>query len=183
MAGVLAHVNTERSGLDLSSRGYQVLFRANECNRCPGCGRAQWYVGRVTAECVFCATALPLAEARWGRSGSGWSNVRPQAANEEPSREDVEHADRRRHARRDGEGRVVNLLLDGTPRAFTVHNYSASGVMIATPAELQSAKLVEIVAPSGEIVSAKVRWTGGDFSGLQFAKSLPLVLSPTHRTL
>jgi len=28
---------------------------------CPGCGRNQWLVGRVTAECAFCGSALPLA--------------------------------------------------------------------------------------------------------------------------
>jgi hypothetical protein len=27
---------------------------------CPGCGRTHWLVGRSTAECAFCATALPL---------------------------------------------------------------------------------------------------------------------------
>ena len=29
---------------------------------CPGCGRTHWIVGRVLAECGFCATALPLSE-------------------------------------------------------------------------------------------------------------------------
>lgn len=28
---------------------------------CPGCGRSHWHVGRATAECAFCATAMPLA--------------------------------------------------------------------------------------------------------------------------
>jgi hypothetical protein len=32
-------------------------------NHCPGCGRTHWIIGRVSAECAFCATALPLAEA------------------------------------------------------------------------------------------------------------------------
>lgn len=32
-------------------------------DRCPGCGRANWHVGRATAECAFCATALPLEKA------------------------------------------------------------------------------------------------------------------------
>ena len=30
---------------------------------CPGCGRRQWNVGRVTAECASCETALIIAEA------------------------------------------------------------------------------------------------------------------------
>lgn len=37
-------------------------YRGNETNHCPGCGRTHWIIGRITAECGFCATALPLAE-------------------------------------------------------------------------------------------------------------------------
>ena len=44
-------------------RGYHVLYRENEVNHCPGCGRTHWYIGRISAECGFCGTALPLAEA------------------------------------------------------------------------------------------------------------------------
>ena len=40
--------------------GYRITYRANETNHCPGCGRSHWIVGRMTAECAFCATALPL---------------------------------------------------------------------------------------------------------------------------
>jgi hypothetical protein len=39
------------------------LYYTGETNRCPGCGLAHWYVGRVLAECGFCATALPKADA------------------------------------------------------------------------------------------------------------------------
>lgn len=41
--------------------GYQLLYHNDIENRCPGCGRSQWYIGRSTAECAFCETALPLA--------------------------------------------------------------------------------------------------------------------------
>jgi hypothetical protein len=44
-------------------RGYHAVYREHEVNHCPGCGRTQWIIGRVSAECAFCATALPLAEA------------------------------------------------------------------------------------------------------------------------
>jgi hypothetical protein len=37
------------------------LYRQGEINRCPGCGRTQWRVGRITAECAFCGTALQIA--------------------------------------------------------------------------------------------------------------------------
>jgi ribosomal protein S27E len=44
-------------------RGYHAVYHEHEVNHCPGCGRTQWIIGRVSAECAFCATALPLAEA------------------------------------------------------------------------------------------------------------------------
>lgn len=43
-------------------RGYGPVFRSSVTNVCPGCGRSHWHVGRKTAECAFCATALPLAQ-------------------------------------------------------------------------------------------------------------------------
>ena len=46
-----------------AGRGYHAVYRENEVNHCPGCGRTHWLIGRVSAECAFCATALPLAEA------------------------------------------------------------------------------------------------------------------------
>jgi hypothetical protein len=48
---------------DPARRGYHVVYRENEVNRCPGCGRSHWYVGRLSAECGFCGTALPRVEA------------------------------------------------------------------------------------------------------------------------
>lgn len=44
-----------------SLRGYYAIYRGDQTNHCPGCGRSHWLVGRVLAECGFCATALPLA--------------------------------------------------------------------------------------------------------------------------
>jgi hypothetical protein len=44
-------------------RGYHAVYREHEVNHCPGCGRTHWLIGRISAECAFCATALPLAEA------------------------------------------------------------------------------------------------------------------------
>lgn len=41
-------------------RGYHVVYRDHEVNHCPGCGRSQWLIGRMLAECAFCSTALPL---------------------------------------------------------------------------------------------------------------------------
>jgi len=44
-------------------RGYHAVYREHAINHCPGCGRTHWLIGRVSAECAFCSTALPLAEA------------------------------------------------------------------------------------------------------------------------
>jgi hypothetical protein len=45
----------------VASRGYGPAWRSG-CY-CPGCARSNWIVGRLLAECAFCATALPIAEA------------------------------------------------------------------------------------------------------------------------
>ena len=50
--------------LDLARRGYHVVYRPEQANYCPGCGGRHWLIGRVSAECAICATALPLAAAR-----------------------------------------------------------------------------------------------------------------------
>ena len=47
---------------DPAKRGYHAVYRENQVNYCPGCGRTHWFVGRSLAECGFCATALPLSE-------------------------------------------------------------------------------------------------------------------------
>jgi hypothetical protein len=54
---------------DPALRGFQVLYHPGEANRCPACGRSHWYIGRLSAECGFCGTALALAET--ARTGAG----------------------------------------------------------------------------------------------------------------
>ncbi|MGZ8313098.1 MAG: hypothetical protein ACXWUR_13650 [Allosphingosinicella sp.] len=54
---------------DPARRGYHIAYRENEVNHCPGCGRSHWYIGRLSAECGFCGTALPLMDA--GTNGVG----------------------------------------------------------------------------------------------------------------
>jgi hypothetical protein len=56
---------------DPAVRGYHAVYREREVNHCPGCGRTHWYVGRMMAECGFCATALPLADASIRGGGHG----------------------------------------------------------------------------------------------------------------
>lgn len=43
--------------------GFVVGFHPDTVNYCPACSRSHWYVGRMSAECAFCETALPLATA------------------------------------------------------------------------------------------------------------------------
>jgi hypothetical protein len=43
-------------------RGFGILYRKDVVNHCPGCGHTHWLVGRFSAECAFCGTAVPLAE-------------------------------------------------------------------------------------------------------------------------
>jgi hypothetical protein len=45
---------------DPAVRGFYAVYRIGEVNRCPGCGRAHWWIGRTMAECAFCETALSL---------------------------------------------------------------------------------------------------------------------------
>src|SRR3546814_17007715 len=47
---------------DPALRGYHAVYREGEINHCPGCGRSHWIIGRFSAECGFCATALALAD-------------------------------------------------------------------------------------------------------------------------
>jgi hypothetical protein len=46
---------------DPQARGWVTVYRHDVANYCPGCSRSHWLVGRTSAECAFCATALPLA--------------------------------------------------------------------------------------------------------------------------
>ncbi|WP_448658215.1 hypothetical protein ACPVPU_12175 [Sphingomonas sp. CJ99] len=55
--------------LILEQGGYRITYHADEPNHCPGCGNSHWLVGRITAECAHCATAIPLAGG--SQSGAG----------------------------------------------------------------------------------------------------------------
>jgi hypothetical protein len=67
-------LESRRDPFDPGQRGYHAVYRENEVNHCPGCGRTHWYLGRVLAECAFCGTALPLQESH--RSGQVATVVR-----------------------------------------------------------------------------------------------------------
>jgi hypothetical protein len=62
-------------GIRRALSGYRLSYRANETNHCPGCGQSHWMIGRSTAECAFCATALPLHSG--GTMGQSALRTRP----------------------------------------------------------------------------------------------------------
>ncbi|UZK66851.1 hypothetical protein [Sphingomonas sp. M1-B02] len=57
---------------------YRASYRPQEVNHCPSCGNSQWMIGRMTAECAFCATALPLVAG--GNFGNNVLRKRPLRA-------------------------------------------------------------------------------------------------------
>ena len=74
-----AHSDTSAFHFDPASRGFHVVYRPGEVNHCPGCGRTHWYVGRLSAECGFCGSALALVDT--GMTGTGLLRRHfPQAA-------------------------------------------------------------------------------------------------------
>ncbi len=60
---MLSSIESRRGHFNPSLRGYHAVYRENQINHCPACGRTHWYLGRMLAECAFCSTALPLQEA------------------------------------------------------------------------------------------------------------------------
>ncbi|WP_213981579.1 hypothetical protein [Sphingomonas sp. dw_22] len=56
-------------GIRQAYTGYRIAYRPQETNHCPGCGKSHWMIGRLTAECAFCGTALPLIGG--GSTGTG----------------------------------------------------------------------------------------------------------------
>ncbi|UIJ46926.1 hypothetical protein LZK98_08280 [Sphingomonas cannabina] len=43
----------------LTMSGFRPLYQTGIC--CPACGTANWIIGRSSAECGRCGSALPLA--------------------------------------------------------------------------------------------------------------------------
>jgi hypothetical protein len=163
--------------LDPASRGHHVVYRMNETNRCPGCGRAQWYLGRTTAECGFCGTAVPLAEAKWiGGAGAPGGHLaatdagaaaRAAATGQDPR-------DKRRHPRVRTVDRTLQVLIDGSPASFAVHNLSAGGAggALDDAAGLAPGTRVHVRFEGGILVPAVVKWTEGALVGFAFEADL-----------
>ena len=145
----------ERSGEPIppawARRGHHIVYRANEENRCPGCGRCNWHIGRISAECGFCGTAVPLAEARL-------DGERVRAAG----------ADKRRHERNETVDRDLQLLIDDSPASFAMRNISAGGAMGKSKARLKPGARVQVRFEGGILIPAVVKWAEKGFLGLAF---------------
>jgi len=163
MADVLVFERAAPSfAASLAKRGHHIVYRANASNHCPGCGRSQWYVGRISAECGFCGTAVPLAETAaqeaTPRSSAGRNKV----------------SDQRRFPRMAAKNRKLQLLVDGSPKTFALHNISEGGVMGDAGPDLSPGASVFVRFEGGILVPALVKWAEDGLVGLAF--TAPVIL-------
>lgn len=147
----------------LAQRGHHIVYRANESNHCPGCGRSHWYIGRVSAECGFCGTAIPLAEA-----------ARHEVVSPAPRPSSISSADQRRHPRMVAKGRKLQLLIDGSPTKFALHNISEGGAMGDNVSDLVPGAKVHVRFEGGILVPAEVKWAEDGMIGLAFISPIML---------
>jgi hypothetical protein len=80
---MFSSIQPGRGAFNPSTRGYHAVYHDGEVNHCPGCGRTHWLIGRMSAECAFCSTALPLREAANRGPAAApvfWSGMRPSYA-------------------------------------------------------------------------------------------------------
>ena len=163
MSDVLLYQRAPASfAASLAQRGHHIVYRTNAENHCPGCGRSQWYIGRISAECGFCGTAVPLAEARHDEVGPRAGTANPRSRNAAGT------ADQRRHARMPAKGRKLQLLIDGSPSSFALHNISEGGAMGDGASDLSPGTSVYVRFEGGILVPAVVKWTEDGLVGLAF---------------
>jgi len=160
-------IKPERSyPLDLSARGYVVLFRPDQTNNCPGCGHSQWFIGRMSAECGICGTALPFSEAQQSPVRAGKKAVALHLVNE--GKEPDILPNRRDGDRVSGENRVLGLHVDGSPHPFKLENISSGGMMGAMVPGIGQARSLVIELEDGTMLPATLKWSNGQCAGLAF---------------
>jgi hypothetical protein len=165
MPDVLVFERATSFASTLANRGHHIVYRANAANHCPGCGRSQWYIGRVSAECGFCGTAVPLAEARGDYHGA----ASPRAPVRRPA-----SGNQRKFPRIPAKGRDLQLLIDGSPTNFALHNISEGGAMGDSPLDLVPGADVSVRFEGGILVPAVVKWTEDGLVGLAFVTPVML---------
>jgi hypothetical protein len=165
------HAAANSFKLQLASRGYQVLFHADETNRCPGCGKSHWYVGRITAECAACGTAIPIAEsAMAGFDPVGRRAVALHVVSRSGAKAPYE---KRCEARKPAKGRTLVLHVDGSPRAFAIENISDGGVMGEVLSGIAEAKSLVVELEDGTLLPAELKWSDEANAGLAFVQAAP----------
>jgi hypothetical protein len=112
----------------------------------------------MSAECGFCGTAVPLAEA----------SVLEAAAPAPRPRNVSTSADQRRFPRMPAKDRKLQLLIDGSPSSFALHNISEGGVMGEGAADLTPGAKVYVRFEGGILVPAVVKWAEDGLLGLAF---------------
>ena len=167
MSACAAPASKKKFALDLSARGYQVMFWRGEVNHCPGCGQSQWYVGRASAECGICGTALPMNEANLaGFDPAGRRAVALHVI--EGGKTLTRTQEKRRHARVAAKGRVIVLHIDGSPHPFALQDISPGGLKGAALPGLADATALVVELEDGTLMPAEVRWSDEKFAGLAF---------------
>lgn len=173
MSDVLIYERANASlAANLAQRGHHIVYRANVQNHCPGCGRSQWFIGRISAECGFCGTAVPLAEAKLDdphSRGAPKSRSKPAAGT----------AEQRRFPRMRARGRKLHLLIDGSPVNFALHNISEGGAMGDGASKLSPGSHVHVRFEGGILIPAVVKWTDDGLVGLAFTAPIMLDRSAT----
>jgi len=158
MSNVLMYERASASfAAGLAKRGHHIVYRANESNHCPGCGRSHWHIGRVTAECGFCGTAVPLAETSVVEATPA---PRPRLVSSSP--------DQRRFPRMSAKNRKLKLLIDGSPASFALHDISEGGLKGEGAADLVPGNKVHVRFEGGILVPAVVKWAKDGLVGLAF---------------
>ena len=152
----------------LAQRGHHIVYRANSHNHCPGCGRSHWYIGRISAECGFCGTAIPLAEAKLDQLGTGRPSAKLSASTEQ-----------RLYPRMSATGREVQLVLDDSPMTFALQNISEGGAMGEGAGDLAPGTSVQVRFEGGILVPAVVKWSEDGLVGLAF--EVPVMLDRSDK--
>lgn len=52
----------------LASTQQTLTYKLGTLTHCPGCDGTQWLIGRTTAQCAYCDTAMPLLHGSPGAS-------------------------------------------------------------------------------------------------------------------
>lgn len=176
MSSVLVYDRAATSlAASLAQRGHHIVYRANVQNHCPGCGRSHWLIGRISAECGFCGTAVPLAEAKF-------DDHHARNSSKPRGRTAAGTADQRRFPRIPTKGRNLQLLIDGSPISFALHNISEGGAMGDGAAGLAPGCHVHVRFEGGILVPAVVRWAEDDMVGLAFTAPIMLDRSKASTT-